>query len=131
MSNWFCYRWLPRTVFSNLSYAVYVFRQGIKNIIKWIPVIFFDRWYDWSYLTVIMEFKLRDMAKNFEKYGHYIGSSKDAKRMLICAILLKRINSDEYYKTSNYNAKIAEYRRDYDLYYLFKIMNKHLVSWWD
>lgn len=130
MSKWFCYRWLPRTIFSNLSYASYVFCRGIKNIVKWTPVIFFDRWDDWSYLTRLMEFKLRDMAKNFEKYGHHVGADRDAKRMLICAVLLKRIADDKYFETSA-NTKKYINRLNYDTEYLFKLMNKHLRSWWD
>jgi hypothetical protein len=131
MSKWFCYRWLPRTIIPNISWAIHTFNQGVKNIFKWLPVVFFDRWYDYSYLVKIMQFKIHDMYYHFENYGHFIGNKKTAKQMLICSILLKRIEEDNYFKNSCYNVKKSNYSQSNDMEYLFKIMNKHLLAWWD
>lgn len=130
MSNWFCYRWLPRTIFANLSYAFHVFKRGFKNIVKWFPVIFFDDWIDWSYLTRIMEFKLRDMSVNFKNRGCHVNSDRDAKNALICAILLRRITEDDYLGMGSATRNPDDILND-DVEYLFKVMNKHLLRWWD
>jgi len=101
---------------------------GIKNIFRLIPIIWFDFDFDWEPLVKIMEYKLRRMEKVFRN-GNHVGCEKDAKRMLICAILLKRLREDKYWKDSRGNKEI--YRAKYDQEYCFKIMGKYLTGWWD
>ena len=127
MSRWFPCIWLPSTIFQNLSYAVYVFKRGIKNLWKWLPIIFFDHWYNWSTITEILQFKFGDMAENIKKRGCHVNHDRDAHRLLICAILCKRINDDAYEGTVEQQI----YSQQNDLRYLCKIMDKHLFSWWD
>jgi len=125
MPGWFCYRWLPRTVFGNISYAFYVFRRGICNIVKWTPVIWWDIWFDSESIFEILKFKIGDMEKNFKLYGHHVGSDRDAHRMMICRILLDRLIKDDYLKTRYI------YMRQQDLDYFCKLFNKNIYSWWD
>lgn len=103
---------------------------GIKNIFKWIPIIWFDRWCDWSFLARVMEFKLLEMARNFKERGHHVGSDKDARKMLICATLLRRMRDDEYiflHKDTSKADRIAQYDQEY----CFKLMAKHFRCWWN
>jgi hypothetical protein len=124
------YRWLPSTIIPNLLSMKDDVVIGIKNIFRWIPVIWFDRDFDWSYLASIMEYKLRRMSSNFNKYGHHVSSKKDAKRMIICAELLKRLISEEYFeKTTSF--KQQEKLGDYYQEYLASLLGKHLRSWWN
>jgi hypothetical protein len=105
-----------------------------RNIIRWIPVIWQDRYWDWCFLFKIMEFKLRTDSKKYNKWGNHVNSDKEAKRMLVCAELLKRM-TDNNYKRSEIGEqsllKYDDYMRDQDLEYLLKIMKKHVFSWWD
>lgn len=112
----FPYRWLPRTVIPNLQSLVYDIVYGIENLFVYFPVIWKQRDFDWSFLAIVMEFKLRRMSKSC---NNHMSSEKDAKRMLIGAELLKRMVDD-----SNDNQK---YYQDY----LGKLIGKHFRSWWD
>ena len=67
---------------------------GIRNIIKWIPIIWYDIDFDWDPLAKIMEFKLRNMAESFRYNNHTVNCQDNAKDMLICAELLKRLRED-------------------------------------
>jgi hypothetical protein len=128
------YRWLPRTIIPNLLSMKDDIITGIGNVIRWVPVIWFDKDYDWAYLAKIMEYKLRRMSANFIKYGHHVGSKKDAKHMLICAELLRRLHEDKYFDCV-YITKVTVHKADkiaqYDQEYLFKLLSKHLRSWWN
>jgi len=134
------YRWLPSTIYSNLNAMYHDLKHGVGNILRWIPVIWFDRDWDWEYLAEVMEYKLRRMSKGFTKWGHHIRSDRDAQNMLICAELLKRLRLDNWedldgstvIRTSDrYVFKRHDARIRYDQEYLGRLLGKHLRSWWD
>lgn len=132
------YRWLPRTFLSNLSHIWYDLSYGVRNVLRWIPVIWFDRDWDWSYLASIMEYKLRRSARLELTVGHHVTSKNDGRQMLICAELLKRLQKDEYFKTLNKpfgqsrdRVKLSIKQAKADQALLGKILGKHLTSWWD
>lgn len=114
------YNWYPRTILPNLYWFAYDVYSGIKNIIRWTPVIWNDQDFDWAYMASIMEYKLRRMHKLFKTHGHHINSEKDAQKMLICAELLHRLIEDNHDKQSN------QYCKDFGI-----LMGKHMLSWWD
>lgn len=132
----FPYRWLLRTIIPNLTSAGYDIFYGVINIIRWIPVIWSDRDYDWAFLAQIMEYKLRRMSKLFEN-GHHVLSHRDSRRMLICAELLKRLHTESYACYRNgLPINKANVQRDelvgmYYQEYLGKIIGKYLRGWWD
>jgi hypothetical protein len=133
----FPYRWLPRTVIQNLSSALYDIRMGIVNIIRWIPVIWFDRDDDWTYLAKVMEYKLDKMSNLFRDYGHLQNSDKYARETRICSELLKRLRTESYTtfeRGEEYTRSTA--KRDTDIANLYqrhvgKLIGKHLTWWWD
>ena len=43
------------------------FIEGIKNLIKWFPIIWKDRNWDHSYIYEILKFKLKKTFKPFNK----------------------------------------------------------------
>jgi hypothetical protein len=131
---------LPRTFFTNVWWIVCdLFWYGPKNVIRWAPVIWLDFDYDWSFLAEIMEYKISRMANLSEKYGCHVKAKRDARRMRICALLLKRLKEDNYSDNAatafGYGTKawckeqknVAE--QDEEL--LFTIMRKHWREWWD
>lgn len=134
------YRWLPRTFFKNVWYILEdLFWRGPKNLIRWAPVIWLDASFDWSFLADIMQYKLSRMANVFEKYGCHVNAKKDARRMRICALLLKRLSEDNYSdnaaKGFGYGSKAWAYEcknvAEQDEELLFTIMKKHMREWWD
>ena len=85
--------------------------DGINNIIKWWSIIYADRWWDYSYLAKIISHKLFLDAKEYEKHGMHINANIDARKMKICAELLKRIGDYEYFEKKT---KIWDLDLDYE-----------------
>jgi hypothetical protein len=89
------YRWLPSTIIPNLKEMYLDLHYGILNVIRWIPVIWFDSWYDWTFLAKIMEYKLKYDAGMFEKYGlPTYRKDRTVRQMKICAELLRRLRKE-------------------------------------
>ena len=113
--------------------------QGIKNMIVWLPIIWNDRDFDYSYLLKIVRFKLKRMLPAIEN-GHYVGCEKDAKRMRVAIELLDRqLDGAWYYENARLfgdvvsrrliNQWIKHENQDWD--YLFDLLKKYLRGWWD
>lgn len=98
-----------------VRYAVLGFTGGIKNIFRWIPVIWSDCDYDWLPLARIIEFKLRRMSKVHET-GNHVGCENQAKRMLVCANLLKQLMEDKTHDNAEARAAMLNRQvRDIDM----------------
>ena len=139
------YRWKLRTVWINLSSMTYDLRcgvrnlrRGVRNLWRWAPIIWRDEDYDWSYLAALMEKKLRQMAKDTERWNGAT-ADLDGRRMLVCAEILRRLRDGDWYWE---NAKMrfreerlaAELARDHaedDKRYLGELIGKYLDYWWD
>ena len=108
----------------------------IRNLIRWLPIIWSDKNWDWVYLAKILEFKLRLMEQNFRKYGHHADSDRDARTMLICAELLKRLQADdpddltpmfgEVHGFVIHVQRMTEWEQ-----MLGRYLGKNLRRWWD
>lgn len=122
------------------------FWYGIKNVVRWTPVIWRDADFDWDFLAQIMEYKLRRMAKCFDEYGHHIGSKRDAKECRMAAELLKRLQEDRYFWNAGYDPKTWETKSDREKTHICKhadlmaqqdlkcfgdLFVKKLRNWWD
>lgn len=131
-------------MFSKLETLYFNLKYGILNIIRWFPIIWRDRDWDWEYLAVMMQTKLERMANDTEKYGYHIGKEKDVKNMRLCVALIKRLREDEYFRNAGYDhtnwqsksekrrswiAKHSRYMQKQDLEYLGKILGKYLNCW--
>lgn len=130
----FLYRWLPSTIIPNLWVLLKSIKRGIINVVKWVPVIWGDRDWDWYYLTKIMEYKLRKMSISFKEEGVCVGSEIHAKNMLICAELLKRLNKDDMTDLGGFNSRNIlrhEIRMGEWQHMLGRYLGKHLRCWWD
>jgi len=134
MFDWF---WtIKRWIRDNLSF--YSIIQGMKNIIKWFPLIWKDREFDHGYLYNIMYFKLDNMQKFFESGNTYAcGAEEHAEEIKICKELLKRIMDetvwDENWDGDNFTIPIKEIevldRQEKELFW--SNMCKWIDAWWD
>jgi hypothetical protein len=113
-----------RTFIKNIKYALHDIYRGIVNIFHWLPVIWVDRDFDWAYLARIMEFKFRRMNHSFKTFGC---RNNDARELLICAELLKRLIADD---EKNLNFKIHKARMDGWSEMLGKMIGKKFRAWW-
>jgi len=127
----FPYRWVPRTIIPNLRSAFWSIVRGVRNVIRWTPIIWYDDWIDYTYLARIMEYKMRRDGKLFSKHGTLVNRDRTARELLICAELLKRLQDDESddlprCRWQIHNTRMKEWNE-----MLGRQISKHLRTWWD
>lgn len=124
---------------------------GVKNLIRWAPIIWRDRHWDYAFLLYMLSKKLwlmEDAIRN----GCHMKREEDADKIKVCALLLDRVaNEDDYMDRSRpYGVRIDDDKvpglwlkhgshwvkragkaRTEDLEYAFRLMGKYLLGWWD
>ena len=70
--------------------------MGIKNLYKWLPVVWKDRDWDHTYFLQVTEFKLQEMAKYHESRKFYVGWENNVKWMRTSSRLIDRLISGYY-----------------------------------
>lgn len=110
------------------------FLRGIRNLYTYWDVIWKDDWWDWYGMLKVWERQFRVRAEHFAKQGCHVNAHKDAKRLLICAALCRRILEDAYIGAPGTSARWAvhcgeQQARDAEL--LGKIIGKYSLGWWD
>lgn len=97
----------------------YNIKDGIINLIFWIPIIWKDRDFDSFYMYTMYYKKLEKMINYFESENcvGYIGIEKDIKRMKICKYILQRLVDSDINTYDNYLRMIYRYNNiDVNLY---------------
>jgi len=70
--------------------------SGIKNLIRWFPVIWKDRDWDDHFIWQVMIQKLKFQAKYIGNKDWHVNAKRDAEIMMTCVRLMEKIK-DEYY----------------------------------
>lgn len=125
---------------------------GIKNLFQYLPIIWNDRDWDHYYLLHLLEYKLKRMSEYHIKHGITANKAQTARQLKICQLLCKRIKEDDYIQTIDIPQEWLGYfpqltgaqkktitirwdkairQQQADIRYLTRIINKHLLSWWD
>ena len=76
------------------------FKQGVKNLIYWFPVIWKDRDWDEHYIYEVLKHKLKTQAKYIDNRDFHTRAKQDAKRMRLCVKLIQLCQDEPY--TSEY-----------------------------
>jgi hypothetical protein len=82
--------------------------RGIKNLIKWFPVIWRDRDWDSSYIFKILEHKLTLQSEGTAKRDIHVNAQRDAEVMMTCVRLMERVRED-YYQSEYMNYHKSDY----------------------
>lgn len=82
--------------FDNISFKIYNIKTGFSNLYKWLPIMWNDRWYDYSYIYSILEFKLQIMRDNWEHNTHYENSEEEYKTLNQLLEDIKLLQNDEW-----------------------------------
>lgn len=144
-------------IYRKIQVPIYFFKESMGSLIFWLPIIWKDRDWDYIYLLILMEAKMRKMKNFFVENGQLAHSKKELKKMEIAASLLKRIREskysddliNKYIKKYNFNIsrvgrKISEEEKvcikkimEYEEYMLrqdleyFGNVFKNVRRWWD
>lgn len=82
-------------IFDGKYYHKY-FKQGVKNIWYWFPIIWKDRHWDSHYIFEILKHKLKAQAKYIGDNDRHTRAQQDARRMRLCIKLMQKIQDDDY-----------------------------------
>ena len=82
-------------IFDGKYYHKY-FKQGVKNIWYWFPIIWKDRHWDSHYIFEILKHKLKAQAKYIGDNDRHTRAQQDARRMRLCIKLMQKIQDDNY-----------------------------------
>jgi len=100
--DWFDDRW---------SDVAHPFRK-LRHAFKYFCYVYKEECWDWdySYLLGILQFKFKGMREYALKYGHLVGSGRQAKQYKLCSDLIERIVSHNYVEleTKNHDRKWGE-----------------------
>lgn len=90
--------------FHRLKYNII---YGMKNLIRWFPVIWADRDWDYYYLLVMLERKLAYMQKDIQNSAH-MEAERDVADIQTCLDIIKKVKNDTY-TDETYSAIEAKY----------------------
>jgi len=72
------------------------FIRGVKNLWKWLPVVWKDKDWDPSHIYKILQFKLEQQAYGIGSRDRHTRAKRDAELMLLCARLCYIQQEDSY-----------------------------------
>ena len=77
------------------------FKQGIRNLIHYFPIIWKDRDWDYHYTLDILEYKLKRQRDYIDKNKRFVGYEFVIRDLNICLSLLDKLKED-YYSMEKY-----------------------------
>ena len=83
---------LWQTIGWRIRYA----RNAMRNIIRWLPVIWKDKDYDSWYIYTILQTKLKHQAEYIAGNHRHTLALRDAQRMMTCVRLIEKIKEESY-----------------------------------
>ena len=72
------------------------FVNGVKNLIRWFPVIWKDRDWDYRYIWDLNIQKLKFQSKYIGKNDNHTRAKRDAQIMMTCVRLMEKIKDNDY-----------------------------------
>ena len=72
------------------------FVDGVANLIKWAPLIYKDRNWDYRYTYDMLEFKLLQQRNYLVKANRHMNTPETNYYITVCLNLLQRIKEDHY-----------------------------------
>lgn len=70
--------------------------QKIKYIIKWLPILWNDECWDWTFILQILQFKIKCQREYIGKWDRHTTAQQDCKHMRTAELLLERLRNDDY-----------------------------------
>lgn len=83
--------------------AYWDFIYGMKNLYRWLPVIWKQRGWDFGFMFPLWEKQFEEMEKSFERAnGFVVGNKKRLKRIRICKEICRRLKDDWWYHENQF-----------------------------
>jgi hypothetical protein len=115
------------------------FFKRVRNLYRWLPIIWKDQDWDYWHTFEILKTKLKFQSEHFRKYGYHVSSERDAERMELCIRLIDKVQNEYYLDeqlmkkdpVTDKDIKDAIRRHDKAKKLLFSILENNIESWWD
>jgi len=114
-------------IYIDVKYFFLDLGRRIKNLWRWLPIIWNDKDYDDHFIFEILKFKLKNTADYTEQRKWFVGYEHEVSRMRLCIKLINLIQEEYYgmeymdYKTSTFEFMPTDNKDENgDLYYELK-----------
>jgi len=99
-----------------LSTKYYNITNGIKNLWKWLPIVWGDRDWDHYYLYKLLNFKFKNMEYLHKNYSHLKDGDIIANQLKVVKLLTQRLIEDNYIEEiwNNHDKKWGEIKFNYE-----------------
>lgn len=110
----------------------------IKNVVRWIPILWND--YDWDHWFIyqILKTKLKYQSEHIRKNGNHVDANQDANRIDLCIRLIEKVQNEEYLDVAikektwtRESMEAAEQKHNKARKLLFRILEQDIERWWD
>ena len=71
------------------------FITGIKNICKWLPIVWRDRDWDHFYIFQVLKFKIEKQAKYLSDKDRHMNAKRDAEIMMTVVRLIDKVQDEK------------------------------------
>ena len=123
---------------NNIYFSTKRIIRKIKNVLRWLPIIWKDEQWDYYHIYEILKHKLIFTAEHTYKHGYHTNSKYDADRMMLCVRLIEKIQNEEYMDVLINDDNITMEKIDAACNkqkkakrILFKLLDKYIEGWWD
>lgn len=84
------------TLFNRIRDSLVQFKEFVRRLYHWLPVLWNDRDYDYSFFYHILRFKLKRMAAHLREHNILLYTERYARQIDYAVFLLDRIIADDY-----------------------------------
>jgi len=113
--------------------------RQIRKIIRWIPILWNDRDWDYYFVYEILKQKLIDTEQYIRKDGVHIFNNEDANSILKAIDMIDKVQHE--YHVDKYLSEAKEWTKegmdkaavDHDIakQELFQYLSDNIEKWWD
>jgi len=123
---------------SNIYFSTRRVIRKIKNVFRWLPIIWRDENWDHYYIYEVLKWKIQFMSEAIRKNGIHTCAEYNANRMMLAVRLIEKVQN-EYYLMELINVDeitkeqiekgIAKHDKAKRI--LFKLLENYSERWWD
>jgi len=112
--------------------------KQVRNVLRWIPIIWRDRDWDYYFIYEILKQKLKHVEQHTAKHGHYFNSEGDAESLRIAIEMIEKVQHeyhiDKYLSGGEWDHNgMVQSMEDHDKarQELFQYLSDNIEKWWD
>lgn len=120
-------------------YKIKLFIRNIKRVLRWLPIIWNDRDWDYYYIYEMLKQKLIRVEEYIRKEGVHIYNGEDAASIRKAIEMIDKVQNEYYLdkflsESQNWDdegMRKAMEDQDKARQELFEYLNNNIEKWWD